>query len=69
MNSSNKDETHVKIINNKRKFISSLRNISTREKLIKDIINKITNNDVKFDENPYLFAFENKIYDLKQSNL
>ena len=67
MNSSNKDETHVKIINNKRKFISSLRNISTREKLIKDIINKITNNDVKFDENPYLFAFENKIYDLKQN--
>ena len=26
----------------------------------------LANNDIKFDENPYLFAFNNKIYYLKQ---
>ena len=56
----------VSAINNKRKEIGKLRNISNREKFIKDLVIKITNNEIVFDQNPYLFAFENKIYDLKQ---
>lgn len=49
-----------------RKLIEQLRNVAYRETLIKDIIHKITNNDIKMDMNPYLFGFNNKIYDLKQ---
>ena len=49
-----------------RKTIISLRNFKSREPYIKDIICKITNEDLKFDENPYLFAFTNKVYDLKE---
>lgn len=64
-NTNDKNDEHIKIINSKRKYISTLRNISTRQKLIEDIIKKITNNDIEFDDEPYLFAFENKIFDLK----
>lgn len=60
-----KNPTHILMINNKRKEIGKLRNICNRELLIKDIINKITNNYMSFDQNPFLFAFDNKIYDLK----
>lgn len=45
--------------------IQSLRKIKTRDSIIRDIINKITNNDIIFDDNPYIFAFNTKIYDLK----
>lgn len=62
-----KDTQHGTNMANKRRFISSMRNVGPRGKLIEDIIKKITNNDIKFDENPYLFAFENMIYDLKKN--
>jgi len=45
-----------------RKAILNIRNHKKRDEYIKDIICKITNNNVKFDENPHLFAFNNKIY-------
>jgi hypothetical protein len=44
--------------------VNTLRRGSVRKSFIEDIIIWITNNDIKFDENPYLFAFENKIFDL-----
>ena len=36
-----------------------------RDKYIKEILHSITDDNVKFDEDPYLFCFNNKIYDLK----
>ena len=45
--------------------ISTLKNIGKRKSFIEDIIIHITNNDIKFDENPYLFAFENKVYNVE----
>lgn len=47
------------------KNIQTLRKVNHRDLIVKDIINKISNNDVVFDSNPYLFAFNNKIFDLK----
>lgn len=47
---------------------NSIRAVTYRKHLVDDIMNKITNNYIKFDENPYLFCFENKIYDLSTSN-
>ena len=47
------------------KNIQQLRNFKKRKDIIGDILNKITDNTIEFDKNPYLFAFENKIYDLE----
>ena len=47
--------------------VSRLLNHKKREDYIKDIICKLTNDDIRFDENPDLFAFKNKIFDLKQN--
>ena len=47
------------------KYYNNLRNSVQRKQLIDNIIIKVTNNNIKFDTNPYLFAFNNKIYDLK----
>ena len=48
------------------KNIQQLRSAKQREYVVKDILMKITNNDIEFDKSPYLFAFENKIYDLEK---
>ena len=48
-----------------RKMINNIRSVIYRENLIKDIIHKITNNDIIFDNNNDLFSFKNKIYDLQ----
>ena len=49
-----------------RKSLLDLQNYDRRQKYIKDIINYLYNDIIKFDEQPYLFAFDNKIYDLRQ---
>lgn len=70
LNTENKtiDEEMRTIINNKliqlQTNICSLKKIGVRKAFIEDIIIHITNNEIKFDEKPLLFAFENKIYDL-----
>ena len=48
------------------KSLLDLLNYDRRQKHINDILCKLHNDEIKFDENPYLFAFNNKIYDLKQ---
>lgn len=45
-----------------------LRNIKNRSQLVDDVINKVTNNTIKFDNDPLLYAFTNKIYDLNTSS-
>lgn len=52
-----------------RKSVVNIRNHKKRKEYIDDIIVKITNNKLEFDENPYLFAFTNAIYDFKQMKL
>ena len=42
------------------------RNIRKRAALVADVINKITNPDVVWDDNPNHLVFSNKIYDLTQ---
>ena len=45
-------------------YINNLLNNKARKNVIADIIFTLTNNDIKFDEMPCLFAFNNAIYDL-----
>lgn len=47
------------------KNVNSIRSVNNRKSLIQDIITFLTNNKIKFNENPYLFAFNNAIFDLK----
>lgn len=47
------------------KNINSMRKVGVRKSIMDDIITFITNNNVEFDNNPYLFAFNNCVYDLK----
>jgi phage/plasmid-associated DNA primase len=46
--------------------LSSLRHFSSRKPFVSDIICKITDSTIKFDEKPYLFAFKNKVYDFQK---
>ena len=48
--------------------INTIREGRKRKTIIDDILIWITNNDIEFDVNPYLFAFENKIYDLEKGD-
>lgn len=59
----NKNEIYTKIENIK-KNILQLKNHRLRKNYICDIICKITNNDIKWNQKTNLFAFENKIYDI-----
>jgi P4 family phage/plasmid primase-like protien len=45
-----------------------LRNVTTRRATVDDIMNKLVKNSVEFDENPYLLAFNNGVYDLQKGN-
>ncbi len=45
-----------------------LRNVSSRDRLVKDCCRVLNNNWVEFDNDENLIAFENKIYDLETSN-
>ena len=46
------------------KNILNLRKCRYRNEFIDDICYKLTNNNIKFDENPNIFVFNNKVYDL-----
>ena len=50
-----------------RKQAEKLRSNNFRKDLIKDIEHKLNNNDIKFDEIPHLFCFNNKLFDLKEN--
>ena len=70
--SANKDESKntsiesvIKSINQLLTNVQLLRKNKPRKELIDDIINKVTDNTINFDSNPFLYAFTNKIYDLE----
>ena len=48
------------------KDIQNLRQVKYRDNLIKDVLNKINDETVEFDTHPLLFAFNNKIFDLRR---
>jgi hypothetical protein len=48
-----------------KKIRSNFKKITFRKSLIEDIKNKLNRNNQQFDQNPNLFCFKNKLYDLK----
>ncbi len=68
-------ESHSKETNEKRiqihtsflKKLQKLRKITFRRDCVADILNKITNNDIIWNSSPFLFAFNNKIFDIKNN--
>ena len=56
----------IKKMNGIRNNLINLLNYNKRQELINDLFSILCNNEIKFDENPYLFAFKNKIFDLKK---
>lgn len=58
-----KNDIYTKIENIKKKILY-LKNHKLRNNYINDIICKITNNDIKWNQKTNLFAFENKIFDI-----
>lgn len=44
-----------------------LRNVGTRDRLTKDVCRVLDNSWIMFDNNPFLLAFRNKVYDLEKS--
>ena len=61
----NKVKTNIALITELYKNINKLRNNNIRKAYIDDILIFISNNKIQFDTNPYLFAFNNKVFDLK----
>ena len=53
---------NVKVLINN---VNLVRNITQRNNLVADIIHRITDSSIIFDNDPYLFAFTNKVYDLR----
>lgn len=50
-------------------FITKVKNIKNKnfsKSIIENIINRITNNNIQWDENPFMFCFKNKVYDLQE---
>jgi P4 family phage/plasmid primase-like protien len=45
--------------------VVSIRRIGTRQEIIKDITTFSTKPEIEFNKDPYLFAFNNKIFDLR----
>lgn len=54
------DESYKKNV----EFINQLKKLTKRKTLVECIESYITNEDIKFDDKPHLFAFKNKIWDL-----
>jgi len=47
-------------------IITRLSTYNCRVEIVKDAVIKLTDNSICMDENPFLFAFNNKIYDLQR---
>lgn len=64
--SSSNYEININKINQFDKNINKIRNIGFRKGLVKDILNKIRNDKIEFDYDPYIFCFENCFYDIQK---
>lgn len=57
-------ERKLKNVRNTLNKIQSIRQIKYCKELIGHILVKITNDDIEFDSNPFLFCFNNKVFNL-----
>ena len=62
-----KKELIAKLYNTSRLNLTDLLNYNKRQNYINEIIIKLYDDSIKFDENNYLFAFNNKVFDLKEN--
>ena len=53
------------IVNYIKKVEKYLRSVSSRDKLVKDILRVLTTDYIEFDENPFHLCLLNRVYDLK----
>ena len=61
----NTSEDIINYLKNTKDYIYNILNFKKREEIIKDMMCILSNDLIKFDNEPYLFAFENKIFDLR----
>ena len=61
-------EDTINILKQIKGYLLNLLNHDKRQKLINELICMLANDQIKFDNNPYLFAFNNKIYDLTKGD-
>jgi phage/plasmid-associated DNA primase len=52
----------------KTSYFEKLRNVTVRKRVVEDICVKLTRNYIQFDSDPLLFAFNNKILDLRTNS-
>ena len=57
----------IKLINKGLERVAGLRNGASRKGVIEDIIAFLTNNKIVFDNKPFLFAFNNCVFDLERN--
>lgn len=64
-----KNEINIKIkkIAEFIKQVSNLRKCRIRNELVEDICHKLTKNNIKFDNDPLLYTFNNKVFDLRKN--
>lgn len=59
-------DSYIDYINDLLKNLRKIKDGTVKKKVLEEIKLYIVNNDVQFDEHPYLFCFNNKLFDLKQ---
>lgn len=66
LNSSSYNQDEINKLNLFDKNINKVRNIGFRKSLVKDVLNKIRNDTIEFDANPYIFCFNNCYYNIEK---
>jgi phage/plasmid-associated DNA primase len=61
----NTSDDIIKYLKTTKDYIYNILNFKKRDEIIKDILCILSNDNIKFDNEPYLYAFENKIFDLR----
>jgi hypothetical protein len=57
----------IDYINELLKNLRKIKDGNVKKKVLDEIKLHIVNNEIQFDEHPYLFSFNNKLFDLKQN--
>ena len=57
----------INYINDLMKNLRKIKDGNVKKKVIDEIKMHIVNNEIQFDEHPYLFCFNNKLFDFKQN--
>ena len=60
-------DSTIDYINELLKNLRKIKDGNVKKKVLDEIKMHIVNNEIQFDEHPYLFSFNNKLFDLKQN--